>query len=192
MSDLPAAIEEVEDGWSPRGEVEIEHALRGLERAAVRFQKINDQADIWAADIEAWRRTELGKLRGPATRIALGLQAWAREKRIISKGRDKSFVFPSGTISTRAGRGKAEVTDEAALLKWCEENTPQAVKVTKTVLTSVLLKVEGVEIVGDGLIQRLVAVGEIIPGIQYLAAGESRITSEVALASQRALPAATE
>lgn len=196
MSDehLPEAIEQVEPGWTPRHEIDAERALRGLERLAAKFQAIQVRADTWRADIDAWEQLEVERLRTAATSMVLGLQSWARERRIISGGKEKSFRFPSGEIKTMAGRSKTEVTDEAALLAWCEAEgsvCTSAVKVTRTVLTSVLLKIDGViehPEDKDLPVRRVMCGGEVVPGIRILAAGESRITSEVKLASQRALP----
>lgn len=194
---LPEAIEEAERDWAPRHEIDVERALRGLERMAARFQAIQVRAETWRADIDAWEQGEVDRLRAVATNLVLGLQAWGREKRIISGGREKSFRFPSGEIKTMAGRAKVQVLDEKALLAWCEaegSGCTEAVKTTKSVLTSVLLKIEGViEHPEDAnqLVRRVMYQGEVIPGITVLAAGESRITSEVKLASQRALPAVT-
>jgi phage host-nuclease inhibitor protein Gam len=185
---LPAAIEEVEEGWSPRGEADVERALRGLERLSARFQAVRGQAMEWTADIQAWEAAEVVRIRKAATPIVLGLQAWGRERRLLSHGKEKSFRFPSGTITTRSGRGKAEVTDEAALLAWCEEQGSgalSAIKVTKAVLTSVLLKLDGIEVLDDG---RVAHLGEVIPGLRFHVAHEANFSVSVDLASQRALP----
>lgn len=189
MSDHPELIEWVDEGWSPRGDLEAERALRGLDLMAVRFQEIHARAVEYRADIDAWEKLEQGKLTGAATRLVLGLQSWARDLRIAAKHKTKTWSFPTGTISTKAARAKAEIRDEAALLKWCEANVPDAVKVEKKVLVSVLQKAEGVAIEPGHGVRALLLHGEVIPGVEVVVPSPEQFSVEVKLASQRALPA---
>lgn len=185
MSGLPEAIESAESGWTPRNEIDVEHALRGLERLAARFAAIRSQGDVYRGEIQRWEIGETDRLRAAATPLVLGLEAWGREQRLISQGRVKSFRFPSGVIETTAARGKIEVTDEAALLAWCEANLVAAVKVEKSVLKTPLGKATVVDSEN-----RLVSVeGEIIPGCRFVPGGETRFSVDVKLASNRELPA---
>jgi len=192
MADHPELIEWVDEGWTPRGELEAERALRGLDLLAARFQEIHARAVEYRADIDAWEKMETAKLQGAGTRLVLGLQSWARDLRIASKHQTKRWTFPTGTIESKAGLKKTQVDDEKALLAWCEANVPDAVKVEKKVLVSVLGKAEGVEIEPGVGVRRLMLHGEPVPGVSVVVPGPERFSVEVKLASQRALPAASD
>lgn len=189
MGEGPESIERVDEGWRPRGELDIERALRGLERLAARWASIDAQADAFAADVEAWRRIELDRLRNAGTGIVLGIQSWARDRRLASSHRDKTFGFPSGSVETKALPTRTDVVDEAALLAWCREGCPEAIKTVESVLKSVVMKLDGIEVLGDGSV---VLSGERIPGLLSVPAHPDRFRVEVKLASARALPAATD
>jgi len=192
MSDHPELIEWVDEGWTPRGELEAERALRGLDLLAAKFQEVHARAVEYRADIDAWEQMETGKLRGAGTRLVLGLQSWARDLRIASAHKTKRWSFPTGVIESKAARSKTEVDDEAALMAWCEQNVPDAVKVEKKVLVSVLQKAEGVTVEPGVGVRRLLRNGEIVPGVRVVVPTPERFSVEVKLASQRALPAASD
>lgn len=187
---LPAAIEDVEEGWSPRGEADVERALRGLERLSAKFAAIGARSVEWQADIQAWEAQEVARLRAVATPLVLGLQSWAKDRRLASHGKDKRFRFPSGEIWTTSGASKTEITDEAALVAFCEDGgsgLQECLKITKTVLRSKLMKLDGIR-TQDG---KVLLGGEIVPGIRHIEGG-AWVSAEVKLASQRALPPGTQ
>lgn len=165
--------------WAPRDDAEIERALRLLDRLAARFVKVKAQASAWRSEIDSWESAEVGKIQGPATRASLGLEAFALAER--NRTGTKSFVYPSGTIETRRGRDSIGVTDEDALLMWCQVNCPEAIKTTVTVLTS---RLPG-KAAPDG--QLVTEDGDIVPGVS-VRNGEHYTSATVKLASQRALP----
>lgn len=197
MSDelVPQEYDDAEPGWAPRGEHDVEMALRGLERLSARFAAVKAQGTAYRADIDAWEAAEVHRLRSKATNLLLGLQSWGREKRLISNHKDKTFRFPSGEISTRIVGSKVEVTDEAALIAWLKKDgtDPEikaALKTVDSVLKSVLTKVEGVATHPDDekqTVRRYLYAGEEIPGIRFYQG--HGVSAEVKLASQRALPA---
>jgi phage host-nuclease inhibitor protein Gam len=192
---VPAEYGDAEPGWAPRGEHDAEMALRGLDRMAARFAAIGQQATAYRADIDAWEQTEVHRLRSRATNLVLGLQAWARDRRLMSNHKDKTFRFPSGEIATRVVGSKVEIVDEAALIAWLKtDGTPAelraALKVVESVLKSVLVKCEGVATHPadeQQTIRRYLFGGEVIPGLRFVQG--HGVVAEVKLASQRALPA---
>lgn len=192
---VPQEYGRAEPGWSPRGEHDVEMALRGLDRLAAKFQAVQTQAVAYRADIDAWEAAEIARLRSDATNLVLGLQSYGRERRLISNHRDKTFRFPTGEISTRIVGSKVEIVDEAALLAWLKKDgtSPElraAVKVVETVLKSVLTKVEGVATHPADekqTVRRYLYGGEVIPGLRFVQG--HGVAAEVKLASQRALPA---
>lgn len=181
---LPESILEVEPGWEPRGEIDIERALRGLEFLAKRYTDVQHNAAEWRGDIDEWERQQTAAISRRATALSLSLESWALAQRRITANRVKSWTFPSGSIETTKARSKTLVEDEDALLEWCEENVPEAVKIVRSVLVSVLTKT--CEVTEDG---RLVwHEGEVVPGVRVQVLPDSAASATVKLASQRALP----
>lgn len=179
--DEDAALVEVQaDGWAPRDDMEVERALRLLDRLAAKFVTVRAQAAAWRAEIDVWEQAEVSKVRGPATRAVLGLEGFGMAERARTGA--KSFSYPSGSIETRKGRDSITVTDEDALLAWCRANCPEAVKTTVSVLTS---KLPAHTIGPDH--RMVVESGEMVPGVR-ISSGENYVSATVKLASQRELP----
>lgn len=184
--DLPEAITEAPPDWRPRGELDVERALRGLERLAARYAEVQHQAAEWRSDITEWEQRHLTALSRQATAINLALEHWALEQRAVSGGKTMSFDFPSGRIETAKVVAKVVVEDEAAAIEWCAENLPAAVKVETSFLKSVVAK--NCEEASGG--RFVTPEGEIVPGVRRQQLPASAVSATVKLASQRALPKA--
>jgi phage host-nuclease inhibitor protein Gam len=185
--DLPEAIENPPPDWRPTNQLDVERALRRLERLAARYGEVQQQAVEWRADITEWEQRHLADLSEEATRLNMALEHWATEQRALSGGKTMSWDFPSGRISTSKARSKNIVDDEAAAIEWCAENLPAAVKVETTLLSSVVAK--ACEVVDGG--RFVTPDGEVVPGVRKQVLPDSAVTAEVKLASQRALPKAS-
>lgn len=181
--DLPEAIEEVAPDWRPRGEIDVERALRGLSRLASRFQQVRDQAKEWRSDIDSWERAQVEKISERATAVVAALEAWGLEQRRVTG--TATFSFPSGTIETRKASARVVVEDDAALLEWCSESMPSAVKVVRSVLVSVIRK--ECETTDDG--RFVTPDGEIVPGCKLVTPPNHVASAIVKLASQIEIPA---
>jgi hypothetical protein len=183
--DLPAAIEYAAPDWRPSTQVDVERALRGLERFAAEYAGVKQTARELRADIDDWEERHLSALSARATPIVNALEAWAREMRAVSDGRVKSWDFPSGRIETSKARSKTVIDDEAACIEWCDENLPDAVKREVTILVSVIAKACEVK---NG--KFLTPDGEVVPGVHQTILPDSAVKAEVKLSSHRLLPKA--
>lgn len=91
-------------------------------------------------------------------RFGAQLHAWVREQ-LANEHKRKSICLPAGTIGFRHEPSKLEVSDEAALLAWCQVHLPEAIATELRVRKS---------IVADNLS----ATGELPPGVQIIEARE--------------------
>lgn len=77
------------------------------------------------------------------------LERVAREQLAEQKGRGKSVVYAYGRAGWRRSK-RVEVTDAEAAMAWAEEHAPDAVKVSRSLLKSLLPEdAPGVEVVEE-------------------------------------------
>lgn len=165
-------------GWVPADDLAVERSLRYLDHLSREDTEAKQQADVWRREIDDWESQRRGSISAKATAVVVALEAFGMARRRESGV--KAFDYPSGRIETRKGRDKVTVTDEAALLAWCESEAPDAVKVVKSVLVSKLPE----HTIVDG---RLLVSGELIPGITAVS-GDNYVSASIKLASARELP----
>lgn len=179
---VPLANDGLPESWSPGSLDDVEKALRTLERGTAEWARVQEQAVVWRAEIDAWAADQCRPLVASASYLVNVLERWAISERVRSGGKVKSWKLPSGSVSTSQGRDSVEIEDEAVLLAWCRENLPAAVKVVESVLKKPLL--DGCAVADGDLI---FGAGEIVPGARVVS-GASKISASVTVASNRELP----
>lgn len=105
--------------------------------------------------VEAWAAAELRRAQREEQffleRYSAQLAAWARTELAKLRGRRKSIRLPAGSLSFRIARAKIVVTDDRRLLDWCRTHLPAAVRTAERVLRSVVREhVENTGELADG------------------------------------------
>lgn len=67
-------------------------------------------------------------------RFCSELEAWTRQQLGKQHGRRQSIALPAGVLGFRREPTKLLVLDERALIGWCRDNLPAAIKVTESLL----------------------------------------------------------
>lgn len=115
----PAGDEAHEVPERPADEVEAARLMRwvrSIDRETARVKKL--AADN-VAQVKAWEDDRLGGLLDRRARLVRSLEGWMRVFDHSTR------TFPAGKLSLRnpGGSTRTEITDEAAVVKWAQENS---------------------------------------------------------------------
>ena len=101
--------------------------VRKIVEARARQERIKEWA---AAETKAARREE----EFFQNRFGPELEAWMSE----NLGGKKTLRLPDGTLGYRRTRMKLQIADDEAVLSWCRQNLPDAVRVKESILKTPL------------------------------------------------------
>lgn len=172
----PGAAEEERRRFSVSDDSGATWAMRKLAALRQRQAEINTIAEQEYLRIEAWRHQQTDNLTADINYFTGLLTEYARQEREVH-GR-KSITLPHGTIKSRSGSKRIEVTDEPAFLAWARQHAPTLIRVReepdKAAIKASFPAAMLAEV--DVLVDR--DTGEVIPGVQ-LSRAETTYTVEV-------------
>lgn len=120
------------------------------------------ESRAYAVSVREWAARETRRAENEERffmmRFGAQLHAWAREQ-LPNAQKRKSICLPAGTLGFRHEPLKLEVSDEDALLAWCQAHLPEAIATELRVRKSVVAN-------------NLSATGELPPGVQIAEARE--------------------
>jgi hypothetical protein len=103
-----------------------EWAMRKMREAHEHVAEVEAQAAQWAREVTWWAERESRAAVATATYMAGLLEDYHRRRR-EEDPKAATTRLPSGVIESTAHKAAVEVTDEEALLAWCQANAPTAV-----------------------------------------------------------------
>lgn len=134
-------------------------AMRKLAALRKRQAEVDAIARDEIARIEAWHLAASGALVADTNYFTGLLTHYAHVER-EAHGR-KSISLPYGTVRSRAGSRRVEVTDDVAFLAWAEQSAPTLIRVRKEPDKAAIRQT--FDAADDMVVDP--ATGEVVPGI---------------------------
>jgi hypothetical protein len=135
-------------------------AMRKLRTLRERQAEIDTVARDEIARIEKWHLAASGALVADTNFFTAILTHYAQQQR--NELDRKSVSLPYGTIKSRAGTSRVEVSDVDGFLAWARVNAPALVR-TREEPDKTQIKNSLVHVAGDMVIDK--ATGEVVPGV---------------------------
>lgn len=134
IGDAPARRD---DGFVIETEKHALWATGKIRDAEESLQDLKARYEDYKRQLDEWYQTQSKALEQTVESMSHFLRPYVAEQ--IASGKKKSLLLPDGTkAGYRSSPARINDTDPDATIEWCEYNAPEAVKVEKRVLKSVL------------------------------------------------------
>lgn len=175
--------EEERTGFRVDSDEKASWAFRKLRGFEDERQRLQEQADVERARIDAWLSDVTRGLDRQIETFSGWLRAYYEERLAADPSTPKTYRVLGGEIQRRKNPDRVEITNPAKLVAWAQENQPELVTVHEPEVQRSVLKGQvgrGMRLLSDEPSALLVVeeTGEVVPGCEYVR-GDERIVPKV-------------